>query len=358
MKFGRKTALYAALVLFTMILSIIPAHAASAKPALSKKKLTLYVGKSYTLKAKGFSGKVTWKSGNQKIATVSSKGKVTAKKKGTVTITAKCGKEKKTCKVTVQPVKLNKTKMTVKKGQTFWLTLKCGASKGIKWKTSKKAVVKIKSKSKNKVTLQAVKPGKATITATYKKKAYKCKVTVSKAAQQEKDPASSGTPASSDTQTPSGTPASTDKQTPSGTQTSSNRQTSSGTPTSSDTTTTSDTQGTKITEVTITTGSAKKAYDGMPLKNNEITVAGFPKGKTPVITATGTITDVGTAKNTYSIDWGDLDPKNYKISENLGTLEVVPATLTVTVPEVAVASPEYVPENVPSLIATDTVLSS
>ena len=148
MKTVRKTTVYAVLVFFAMILCIIPVNAASAKPSLSKKKLTLYVGKNFTFKAKGFSGKITWTSGNKKIATVSDKGKVTARKKGTVTITAKCGKEKKTCKVTVLPVELNKTKATVKKGARFRLTLKCGAASGIKWKTSKKSVVKILSPGK------------------------------------------------------------------------------------------------------------------------------------------------------------------------------------------------------------------
>lgn len=45
--------------------------------------------------------KATWKSSNPKIASVTSKGKVTAKKKGTATITAKVGKKTYKCKVTV-----------------------------------------------------------------------------------------------------------------------------------------------------------------------------------------------------------------------------------------------------------------
>ena len=58
---------------------------------LNKTKATLKKGKSLTLKATvtGKSKTVTWKSSNSKIATVSSTGKVTAKKAGTATITAK-----------------------------------------------------------------------------------------------------------------------------------------------------------------------------------------------------------------------------------------------------------------------------
>lgn len=57
-------------------------------------KTTLKKGKSTTIKAKftpakNISKELTWISSNKKIATISSKGKVTAKKKGKVKITAK-----------------------------------------------------------------------------------------------------------------------------------------------------------------------------------------------------------------------------------------------------------------------------
>lgn len=60
-----------------------------------KKKQTL---KAAVLPATANNRKVTWKSSNKKIATVNSKGVVTAKKKGTVkiTATAKDGSKKKT----------------------------------------------------------------------------------------------------------------------------------------------------------------------------------------------------------------------------------------------------------------------
>lgn len=44
----------------------------------------------------------SYKSSNTKVATVNKKGKIVAKKKGTATITVKCGKKKKTVKVTVK----------------------------------------------------------------------------------------------------------------------------------------------------------------------------------------------------------------------------------------------------------------
>jgi uncharacterized protein YjdB len=45
--------------------------------------------------------KLTYQSSNKKIATVSSKGVITAKKKGTATITVQSGTKKIKCKITV-----------------------------------------------------------------------------------------------------------------------------------------------------------------------------------------------------------------------------------------------------------------
>ena len=54
-------------------------------------------------KVKGkYTGKVKWSSSKKKIATVSSKGVVTAKKKGTAKVTAKVGKKKLFCNLTVK----------------------------------------------------------------------------------------------------------------------------------------------------------------------------------------------------------------------------------------------------------------
>lgn len=78
---------------------------AAKKPTISKKKATLTVGKSMKLKVKNGTVK-KWTSSRKKVATVSSAGKVTAKKAGVTTITAvlKSGK-KLSCKVTVRKKK-------------------------------------------------------------------------------------------------------------------------------------------------------------------------------------------------------------------------------------------------------------
>jgi len=90
---------------------------AAKKVKLNKRKLSLYVGKSYTLKLKNNKKKVKWSSSKKKVATVSKKGKVKAKKKGTCRITAKVGKKKYVCKVTVKKKKKS-TQLTYKEGST------------------------------------------------------------------------------------------------------------------------------------------------------------------------------------------------------------------------------------------------
>ena len=76
------------------------------KMALNKKKATLKVKKSLQLKLTRTpitaSDKVTWRTSNQKVATVNKNGKVTAKKAGKVTITVKANGKKATCKITVK----------------------------------------------------------------------------------------------------------------------------------------------------------------------------------------------------------------------------------------------------------------
>ena len=67
---------------------------------------TVKKGKTFTIKAsvtpKNSDEKVTYKTSNKKIATVTSKGVVKGIKKGTATITVQSGSKKQTCKVTVK----------------------------------------------------------------------------------------------------------------------------------------------------------------------------------------------------------------------------------------------------------------
>ena len=173
------------ILLVCMLLSVIAMPVSASAAKLNKKSVSLNVGKTYTLKAKGTKGKITWTSSNKSVATVSSKGVVKAKKKGTAVITAKYGKKKLACKVTVkQPVKsikLNKTSATLKKGKS--LTLKAtispssANSKTVTWTSSNKEVATVTSKG----VVKAVGNGTATITVKAKNGSGKkatCKITV------------------------------------------------------------------------------------------------------------------------------------------------------------------------------------
>ena len=74
--------------------------------------------------------------------------------------------------------------------------------------------------------------------------------------------------------------------------------------------------------LTISTASASKFYDGEPLTCADVTVEGLAPGDTITVIATGTITDVGVADNTYTIDWGTVDKNNYTVTSVLGILTV------------------------------------
>lgn len=75
---------------------------AAAKIKLNNTKATITKGDTLQLNLKGTKKKAKWSSSNKKVASVNSNGKVTAKAKGTVTITAKLSKKQYKCKITVK----------------------------------------------------------------------------------------------------------------------------------------------------------------------------------------------------------------------------------------------------------------
>ncbi len=85
---------------------------AKGKMKLNRTSAVIKVGKQLKLKVKNTKKKVKWSSNKKKIATVSAKGVVKAKKKGKVKITAKVGKKKLVCKVTVLAKKTSGSKAT------------------------------------------------------------------------------------------------------------------------------------------------------------------------------------------------------------------------------------------------------
>lgn len=141
---------------------------------LNKDELTLYAGgESFKLTVTGSYDTIKWFSGNNSIAKVSKDGKVTGLKKGSCTIKADVDGKILECTVKVKEISLNKTNLTLKKNETYKLKVN-GISKGIKWSSSNKSVVKVSDSGK----ITAVKKGTATIKATVNNTTYTCKVKV------------------------------------------------------------------------------------------------------------------------------------------------------------------------------------
>lgn len=148
----------------------------------SRATVSMIVGKKKQLKPKGAKGKIVWKTSKKTIATVSSKGLVTAKKKGVAVITATTKSKKWTYKVIVKesPV-INKKNVTLKVGQNYVLKV-AGASSRPVWKNSNTSVLTLKKQSTYAYKLIGKKKGTSTITVRVAGKTLKCKVTVSESA--------------------------------------------------------------------------------------------------------------------------------------------------------------------------------
>ena len=148
------------------------------KVKLNKTSLSIYIGKTYTLKATtnptyATNQKVTWKTSNNQIVRVSSKGKIRAVSAGTATITVvtEDGNKKATCTVTVKRPKLQSIiveESTIEMGlgtkQKLVLIPKPAAAstKKVKFESSNKSVAKVNSKG----VVTAVGEGTAIITIT------------------------------------------------------------------------------------------------------------------------------------------------------------------------------------------------
>lgn len=160
-----------ALVLSLLLSSSIIAVSAK-KVRLNKSKVTMIKGETLSLKITGAKN-IKWKSSKKSVATVTSKGKVKAKNKGTAKITAKVGKKKYTCKVKVESPTMNKKSLYLEVGKTAILKV-TGTKQKIKWSSSNISVATV---TNGKVVAKS--SGITTVTATISKTKYKCTVKVS-----------------------------------------------------------------------------------------------------------------------------------------------------------------------------------
>ena len=143
------------------------------------KAATVYTGKTKALKAttNDSDAIVTFKSGNTKVATVSSKGVVKGVKAGTAVITAKVGNATATCKVTVKAstIKFAKASVTIYKGKTATVKATATPSATVNYTSSNTKVATVNSKTG---VVKGIKAGTVTITAKAGALKTTCKVIV------------------------------------------------------------------------------------------------------------------------------------------------------------------------------------
>ena len=88
-------------------------------------------------------------------------------------------------------------------------------------------------------------------------------------------------------------------------------------------------------EVTLTSQTDSKPYDGTPLTRPEVTITGgFVKDEVKEVKATGSVTNVseGDVTNTITYETSDkFNPENYSITKSEGKLSITPVTDEVTV---------------------------
>lgn len=129
----KRGSLFIAVLFMAVFLAVMPCEAA-AKSKISKKKATLCVGETLQLKLTGGTGKITWSSNKKATASVSKKGLVTAKKKGSCVITAKRAGKKYKCKITVKELPEGYATVNGKKvkvGSTVKITYRLQSKKKI-----------------------------------------------------------------------------------------------------------------------------------------------------------------------------------------------------------------------------------
>lgn len=160
-------------------------HLQGAEKGLQKvtvtldKAATVYTGKTKALKAttNDSDAIVTFKSGNTKVATVSSKGVVKGVKAGTAVITAKVGNATATCKVTVKAstIKFAKASVTIYKGKTATVKATAAPSATVNYTSSNTKVATVNSKTG---VIKGIKAGTVTITAKAGTLKTTCKVVI------------------------------------------------------------------------------------------------------------------------------------------------------------------------------------
>lgn len=161
-------------ILLAMIMALamtVPVSAATVK--INKTKATICTGQTLQLKMVGTKAKPKWSS-NSRNAIVNNTGKVTAKTRGTATITAKIGKKSYRCLVTVEAPKISSANISLYKGKTAQLKM-LNTKQKYRWTSSNTKVVTVSSTGK----ISGKSTGTAYVSArSASGKTFKCKVAV------------------------------------------------------------------------------------------------------------------------------------------------------------------------------------
>lgn len=120
--------------------------------------------------------KITFRSSNSKVASVSPYGRIIAKKPGEAKITVKAGKAQARCRIIVKKTRIdvNEKNISMDNGSTFQLKAAASTGHGLTYKSSKKSVAAVDEKG----LITAKKPGEANITISVDGVSEICKIKV------------------------------------------------------------------------------------------------------------------------------------------------------------------------------------
>ncbi|MBO5372888.1 MAG: Ig-like domain-containing protein [Lachnospiraceae bacterium] len=171
------------LMLIIGLFAIIPTQSqtvhAATKPKLNKQSVRLIKGQTTKLKLKGAKGTIKWKSSKKSVASVSKKGMIKARKKGSTKISAKYAGKTYKCKVWVEVPKISKTALALEIGQTETLAMQ-GTKQKVTWSSKQPEIAEVNATG----VVTAKVAGVTTITAQIGNKKYACAVTIKEVSTQ------------------------------------------------------------------------------------------------------------------------------------------------------------------------------
>lgn len=167
------------MLLFSSYSGITTVYAASGYEyvLLTKYSKTMKIGDEYYLTVITSTGKKPkFSSSDSTVASVNTYGKITAKKAGNATITAKIANGEASCRVTVEKtvITLSQKSISLENGYTARLKAETSTGHPVTYKSTRSSIASVDENG----VITAKKPGETTITVTADKTSQTCKVTV------------------------------------------------------------------------------------------------------------------------------------------------------------------------------------